>query len=511
MLSTILELILKARDDASAKLKGLSGNVGGLFKSFTDLYTGALAAAKGVQMVADTVSQTIGEVVEYIKQVREMSQVTGLSSEETSRLVQVADDWGVSIEQLRTGLQMMVKNGVVPSVENLAALADEYKTTADRTAFAEKASKLLGKQWATLVPLLAKGGQALRDQAAAVDESLVVTQQQIQQTRDYELAVDNWGDAVLAAKVKLVTEYLPALTNVLTPAHKEIIGDQEFMVKQIGETTIAYKNQHGILVEVTTEYNNLKASMAGVDKAAKNEIATQPLDDLGAAAEEAAGQLDNIVVKLGDVGKATLAQKALDAVNQEFQKTGDLDAYRENVAKVGTLFSDVIPAGQLEANLALVNLERAYANGDVALDPYLTNLANFDKLLRGLPKFVDIYVRTHYSSTGEKPKTGGGGTGHDYGGSLQHGGSVEPGGMYEVTEGGKSELLSTPSGNFLLAGERGKVTPISKGGGDVYGGDININMNIVAPVGASADAIATLAAKKVIYALSNLKQMHYAG
>ena len=152
-------------------LDGLNSQVPILGRAFALMTNPITLAVAGLSAFAAVAKESIGDTVAYNKEIRELTQVLGLSAEETSRVVQVADDWGISIEQVRGALSLMNKNGVTPSIDNLADLADEYVATADKTEFAEKAAKLLGRQYTTLIPLFAKGGDALREQAAAVDES----------------------------------------------------------------------------------------------------------------------------------------------------------------------------------------------------------------------------------------------------------------------------------------------------------------------------------------------------
>jgi hypothetical protein len=229
LVEVIISFVKKGTGDTEAKT-GLSKLSAG-FKELTGFSLGAATALgvvgiglqKGVKFLKDSVTETVN----YNRTVREMTQVLGLSADETSRVIQVADDWGISIEQVRTSLGMMNKNGVQPSIENLAQLADEYVNTSDKTAFAEKAAKLFGRSYQDMIPLLAKGGKALRDQAAAVDDSLIATQEAIDKSREYEVVVDNLNDTWTGFKRTLGNAVLPTLTIVLKTIDEETdkIGD----------------------------------------------------------------------------------------------------------------------------------------------------------------------------------------------------------------------------------------------------------------------------------------------
>ena len=97
--------------DATTGLKKLGGG----FKDLTGFSLGS-ATALGIAGIAlgkvtDFTKKAINETVAYNKQIREMTQVTGLGSEEISRIVQVGDDWGIQIDDIRTALAFMNKSG----------------------------------------------------------------------------------------------------------------------------------------------------------------------------------------------------------------------------------------------------------------------------------------------------------------------------------------------------------------------------------------------------------------
>ena len=65
-----------------------------------------------------------------------------------------------------------------------------------------------------------------------------------------------------------------------------------------------------------------------------------------------------------------------------------------------------------------------------------------------------------------------------FGGGRAMGGGVAAGGMYQVNEGGRPELLTVGNRNILLMGKQGgQVTPARAAGGDAPGGGITIVQN----------------------------------
>ena len=216
MATNDVKIVVTAVDKASATLKQTSSGLsklGGTFKELTGFGLGAASAVGlagvAIQKTIQFTKEAINETVEYNKQVREMTQVTGLGAEEISRIVQVGDDWGVSIESIRTSLAFMNKQGVTPSIDNLAKLADEYVASSDKAAFAERAVKVLGRGYQTLIPLLALGGDGLRDATGAIKDNMIVTDESIKTSREYEVAVDDLTDAWQGFKYEIGNKVIP--------------------------------------------------------------------------------------------------------------------------------------------------------------------------------------------------------------------------------------------------------------------------------------------------------------
>jgi hypothetical protein len=223
-LDIIINMIKKGTGDKDA-VTGLQK----LGTGFKDLTGFSLGAAGGLALVGaglregvKLVKDSIGDWVAYNQQIREMTQVTGLGAEEISRIVQVADDWMINIDAVRTSLSFMNKTGVTPSIDNLAILADEYVNTEDKSKFAEKAVKLLGRGYQTLIPILALGGDELRRQTAAIDDNLIATDKSVKETLEYQQTMDNLQDTTTGLKNELAEGLLPALNDVLKGLTEQI-------------------------------------------------------------------------------------------------------------------------------------------------------------------------------------------------------------------------------------------------------------------------------------------------
>ena len=84
-------------------------------------------------------------------------------------IIQVADDYLISVERLTTALRFAVKNGFTPTIDSLAQLADRFNSiSATRHERAAEMVKIFGRNWTALIPMLQAGGDAIKKNAAAI-------------------------------------------------------------------------------------------------------------------------------------------------------------------------------------------------------------------------------------------------------------------------------------------------------------------------------------------------------
>jgi len=197
----LVQVVLRAVDDMSRPVNKAGGSLSTLKSSLASagIALGAITAAGFAAM--KMWNTTVGAVTSYNKAILDSSKATGTSTQQMSRIVQVADDFGISMDEVTRALQLATKNGFAPSVENLAALADRLNAIKDPTVRAAEAAKLLGRNWAVLDPMLQVGGNRFRDMAGQVQSGLVVTKAAAAATEEYRLRVDALNDEIEALKM----------------------------------------------------------------------------------------------------------------------------------------------------------------------------------------------------------------------------------------------------------------------------------------------------------------------
>lgn len=183
--------------------------------SLTDLKSGLDMAGQALQKVGQAYDATVGAVLAYSDQVRDLARISGASTEETSRLIQASDDLQVEYSTLEQAAKALAKDGIALTTEELAKASDEYLAIEDAGERAEYATTRFGRAGLELTKVLETGGAALREMAAATDENLVMTEEQVKAARDLEVQLDNLEDSVMGVKLAVGNALIPALVDAI--------------------------------------------------------------------------------------------------------------------------------------------------------------------------------------------------------------------------------------------------------------------------------------------------------
>lgn len=217
------------QDTVSQSTKKLADGYGGVTQKAITFNQVSQAANKVMDIATKIYDATAKKAMDYGVQVRGLAMYTGMSTEETSKLIQVSDDLKVEFGTLEMAAKFMFKNGLQPSVETLAKLSDQYLAISDPLQKAEFLTKQFGRAGIDMAEAMNKGGAAIRAMAADINPALILTKEQAQAAEDARAAQDNFNDAIMAVSVSLGNSFLPALT-ALIPVLIDVI---EYMGKGV--------------------------------------------------------------------------------------------------------------------------------------------------------------------------------------------------------------------------------------------------------------------------------------
>ncbi len=239
----------RGTQETTKELQGLEGVVKKTQLAFGALAGGAAigAALAGLKAVRDVVMSAINPTVELAGQVRELGAFAGVSAQEASKLIQVADDMGIEFGTLQQAAKGMAEEGLQPSIDTLADLADQFRGMQDPVQRADFLLETFGaRAGPQMAELMQQGGDAIRAMAQeAEDAGLVMDEKAVKAAREYELALDSLGDRALALKLVMGNAAIPVITDTIGVFEKLIDA------VELGLTANRkYEVQQGRLVKV---------------------------------------------------------------------------------------------------------------------------------------------------------------------------------------------------------------------------------------------------------------------
>lgn len=373
-------------DASGKKLSGVGNAAGELAKNrlgplgdlaeevgidFDNMDAKVLAAGAGIAAIGGFAAQGVQKFTALADQVRAVSDASGLSFDTSSRLVAVSDDLGISADTVAASMGRLAKNidagkldeygiaavrakdGSVDMAATLGNVADAMNRTADPARRAAIGTALFGKSWADLQPVLQQGGKGIREAFASVSDGQIVTEENAQAVRDWQMALDDAQDAVSELQMAIGKELIPQLTLMakdfakVTGAVGDLSGKQvglNDIIAQANPFTAIYnarlRDQSDKAAEAAKSMTGLadKVADAGV-RAAEAGRASETLarkqDDMATSAKDAAQTLKDLEKALDD---ATAAQdRAKASVITAFESQNRYEqAQRETAEALAT-------------------------------------------------------------------------------------------------------------------------------------------------------------------------------
>lgn len=214
-----VEIVIDAVDKATDDIKKIQGGLDSMGRtakgtggSFTEFNSVLSIATKGIELVGQAYKSTIEPMIAYGEQVDRLSRLSGMSAEETSRMIQVTDDLFISYESLTTALQAAVRKGVDPSIKSLKKMSDEYLKLNPGLERSKYLMDNFGRSGAEMGKLLEQGSKHIDEMAASIDEGLIFDENKIKDIMAYKQAVDSLTDAWTALKQKALMPIIPYLS-----------------------------------------------------------------------------------------------------------------------------------------------------------------------------------------------------------------------------------------------------------------------------------------------------------
>ena len=384
--------------------------------SVTELKSALDLSRQVLQGLKTAYDSTIGAMVEYAGQVRALSTDIGASAQESSKLIQAADDMGIGYESLMGALETAIRKGVKPSIEGIGDLADRYLAIQDPIARTEFLMDKFGRAGADMAEMMKLGSAGIRELGEdAKAAGLVLSDEDVKAARAFELALDELEDMAKGLAITIGKDLVGGLaaflegTNLLIEAIRKATTRHLTQAEAILETTSSYE-------EYVDAMRQSAAQTGGNITAEGNLVATY---GEGLEATESLVQAHYLLTE-AEYESAKGAQAEQEAVEQ--QTEADKRAAREKkrlvmvMAAMGPYMSDMIEgwaAISAATDGARAAAEREQEMLDVvsfalagplasAFDDYHTNLADLQAEHDALTLAMETALKQGYSPTGEK-------------------------------------------------------------------------------------------------------------
>jgi hypothetical protein len=219
---------------------GLSGVSMGAGLSAAAVGGGALVGVGLAKFAIDAASTT----ADLAGEIRDFQRVAGTGAEESSRFVAALDDLGVSTDKGASAVFKLSKNaetnkqgladlgieiaknkdGTTDLTGTLLNAADAFVATNDQATKNAIAFTAFGKAGKDLIPVLEQGRAGLQAFFDGADEGhQIFTQQQLDNAREYDLALNNLGDTFRGLQIEVGQKAIPVVTGFAN-AFSNIVG-----------------------------------------------------------------------------------------------------------------------------------------------------------------------------------------------------------------------------------------------------------------------------------------------
>ena len=275
-------IILTAEDRTKAAFASAKANLAGIKSAASGLNAalGAVGLAASVGGLATYVKGTI----DAADAMRDMAIRTGTSVEALARYQLAAKQAGTDLESLSQSMGrlsvFMAKNadeaqrlGLTASdpVEAFAQLADVIAKVEDPAQRNALAMKVLGKSYAEVMPLLAQGGAALREQAAAAGPYA-------ERMAKLAVAADEFNDSLAAIGQSAQSALLPLVQSFTDSANAAVQAAEGLegmdaalaglgQFGTVGQTiAVTWANVAYVFDQVGTEIGGIAAQLAALSR-----------------------------------------------------------------------------------------------------------------------------------------------------------------------------------------------------------------------------------------------------
>ena len=379
MSDSILSIIINTVKRGGGDKDAITGIVK-LKNSFKELtgvnlstVTSLAAVSTAMMAIVQFSKQAIQETMNYAAAVEKINRLTGISYEETSKLIQVSDDLRISEEALTQGLTYAVANGYEPTIDGIKEMADKYKSLPTGVDQARFSIEVFGKRAGPeMQKLLEKGGDGIQGLSDKISKNLILTSDIIRKTREYYQTVDDLEDAWMGVKITSGAALMSIVINTL-------------------DANKALNNTVALAHDLQDEYEKngkYQYDWMGLSKKfyQENEQAIKSWkDESKTAAEiqvELKNKLDSVAASMKPLTRELLYQKAAAGL--------DAEAALSLARSMG-----MVDESAYRAVRSASEWKKQLDEGKISVEQYNSLVLSLGNSLGLIPRTIDVSIKVH--------------------------------------------------------------------------------------------------------------------
>jgi len=414
-ISRFRSLFSTSLSDLSAQFQSFASDITGGGEAINASFGAIAAVAAGAAVaIGAMLFESAKKTAELGEQLLLMSQQIGLSVTELSGLKVVAETMGISFDTLTRGIAIMDRslspfassgataskalasigvnaldaNGNLrPNVDLLADIADKFSTMKDGANKTALAMSIFGRSGAEMIPILDKGGSAIRSATAAAqsmglvfDEATAVQSVEfLESLREIKFSAEGLGVSIGTAVMPQVTRMMQGIEQFWTASRPQIASFAEGFADVLGYIGVVAKGAWDALQELGV---GIAFVVVEVEHLAKATADVSSLDFSGAKDE-----LNEMKISVSETGKMMTAAFANFATKPA-----------EDMAKLGKAF-DGMDADAQSTEHQISTLSAAFAQvtatiqamQDQMAKPDVAARAQYERGLQQAEKQIEAY------------------------------------------------------------------------------------------------------------------------
>ena len=222
---------------------------------------------KSLTFITTAVGNVTKAYVAYGDQVTNLSRFIGINTEQSSRLIQVADDAFVSYDTLRLAAKNLSEKGFQPNIEMLGKLSDEYLKLNPGLERSQYLVDKFGRSGMEMSKIMELGSAKLAEMNQNIEAGLIIDDQKAANILKMKQAQDAFNDSMDAVKYEWADKLLTTFQALPKPMQDVVL-------------TLGVVGQSGML-------NSMAQLAILVGQIAKGGGAASAISGIGASADVA--------------------------------------------------------------------------------------------------------------------------------------------------------------------------------------------------------------------------------